>query len=197
MTTSNCLHVLLIDSDKAKAEAMIDALDPAHYRVTHLISGSARFLRLIETHQPDIILIDVESPDRDIVESLSVMSASNPKPVVMFSQQDDKDTISSVVKSGVSAYIVGDVEASRVRSIINIALARFDDQQHLKKELAATQQQLSKQKTVEQAKIWLMETKGLSEKAAYGLLRKNAMDTGQTIETVAKNMLSLAAMLDM
>ncbi|MBO1254227.1 ANTAR domain-containing protein [Alteromonas sp. 5E99-2] len=197
MAFDSCLQVLLIEKDAEKAQKMINALDPEKYSVTHLSSGSAVFLRLVEEYQPDLILMDVESPDRDIVESLSVMSAANPKPVVMFSQNEDTDTINSLVKSGVSAYIVGDVDPTRVRTIIEIALARFDEHQQLKNELASTQQQLTKQKTVEQAKIWLMETKGLTEKEAYSLLRKNAMDMSQTIEHVAKNILSVATMLDM
>ena len=197
MTPESRLQVLFIEKDTEKAQKMMNALDQDKYEVTHLTSGNAAFLTLVEEYQPDLILMDVESPDRDIVESLSIMSAANPKPVVMFSQDEDTDTINSLVKSGVSAYIVGDVDPTRVRTIIDIAIARFDEHQQLKNELASTQQQLSKQKTVEQAKIWLMETKGLSEKEAYGMLRKNAMDTSQTIELVAKNILSVATMLDM
>lgn len=197
MTKVPRLQVLFIENDTDKASKMINALDPEKYAVSHLRSGNTAFLHLVEKYQPDLILMDVESPDRDIVESLSVMSAANPKPVVMFSQDEDTNTINSLVKSGVSAYIVGDVDPTRVRSIIDIAIARFDEHQQLKNELVSTQQQLSKQKTVEQAKIWLMETKGLTEKAAYGILRKNAMDTGQTIELVAKNILSVATMLEM
>lgn len=197
MAVDKRLQVLFIEKDTEKAKKMMDALDSDTYAVTHITSGSAVFLSVVEEYQPDLILMDVESPDRDIVESLSVMSQSNPKPVVMFSQNEDTNTINSLVKSGVSAYIVGDVDPTRVRTIINIAIARFDEHQELKNELATTQQQLSKQKTVEQAKIWLIETKGLSEKEAYAMLRKNAMDTGQTIETVAKNILSVASMLDM
>lgn len=197
MTTDSRLQVLFIENDTDKALKMINALDPDKYAVSHLTSGNTAFLQLVEKYQPDLILMDVESPDRDIVESLSVMSAANPKPVVMFSQDEDTNTINSLVKSGVSAYIVGDVDPARVRSIIDIAIARFDEHQQLKNELVSTQQQLSKQKTVEQAKIWLMETKGLTEKEAYGMLRKNAMDTGLTIELVAKNILSVATMLEM
>jgi response regulator NasT len=197
MTKDPRLQVLFIENDTDKASKMINALDPEKYAVSHLRSGNTAFLHLVEKYQPDLILMDVESPDRDIVESLSVMSAANPKPVVMFSQDEDTNTINSLVKSGVSAYIVGDVDPTRVRSIIDIAIARFDEHQQLKNELVSTQQQLNKQKTVEQAKIWLMETKGLTEKAAYGILRKNAMDTGQTIELVAKNILSVATMLEM
>jgi response regulator NasT len=197
MAVESRLQVLFIENDTEKAQKMVNALDADKYDVTHLTSGSAVFLSLVEKYQPDLILMDVESPDRDIVESLSVMSVSNPKPVVMFSQNEDTTTINSLVKSGVSAYVVGDVDPARVRSIIDIAIARFDEHQQLKNELATTQQQLNKQKTVEQAKIWLIETKGLSEKDAYALLRKNAMDTGQTIESVAKNILSVATMLDM
>ena len=101
-----------------------------------------------------------------------------------------------MVKSGVSAYIVGGVDPYRVKSIIDVALARFKEHQQLKNELVETRQKLSSQKVIEQAKIWLMENKNLSEKDAYHRMRKMAMDSGQKMELVAKSILSLVSMLE-
>jgi len=196
MATDQIVKVLLIESDNAKAEAVINALGEQKYDITHVADGGLALLKVVDMNQPDLIIMDVESPDRDIVESLNQMSLINPKPVVMFSEQGDTEMIQSLVKSGVSAYIVGDVNPARVKSIVDIAIARFTEYQQLKNQLREAKQQLSSQKTIEQAKIWLMETKHLSEKDAYHRMRKLAMDNGQTIEEVAKNMLSIAAMLD-
>lgn len=196
MTTDHIIKVLLIENDDAKAQAVMVALGKQKYDITHVSDGGLALLKVVDMNQPDLIIMDVESPDRDIVESLNQMSLINPKPVVMFSEQGDAAMIQSLVKSGVSAYIVGDVDPARVKSIVDIAIARFTEYQQLKNELLEAKKQLSSQKTIEQAKIWLMETKRLSEKNAYHRMRKLAMDNGQTIEHVAKNMLSVAAMLN-
>lgn len=196
MTTDHIIKVLLIENDDAKAQAVMVALGKQKYDITHVSDGGLALLKVVDMNQPDLIIMDVESPDRDIVESLDQMSLINPKPVVMFSEQGDAAMIQSLVKSGVSAYIVGDVDPARVKSIVDIAIARFTEYQQLKNELLEAKKQLSSQKTIEQAKIWLMETKRLSEKNAYHRMRKLAMDNGQTIEDVAKNMLSVAAMLN-
>lgn len=196
MATEQILNVLLIEKDNHKAKAVTDALGGQKYHVTHVADGGLALLKVVDLTQPDLIIMDVESPDRDIVESLNQMSLINPKPVVMFSEYGDTETIHSLVKSGVSAYIVGDVDAARVKSIVEIAMARFSEYQLLKQELQQAKKQLSSQKTIDQAKIWLMETKGLSEKEAYHRMRKLAMDNGQTIEDIAKSMLSVAAMLN-
>jgi len=130
-----------------------------------------------------------------MLDSLNVLNTAAPKPVVMFSEDQDSEIIQELVKAGVSAYITGDVATSRVRSIIEVALARFQEHQNLKRELADTKQKLSSQKVIEQAKIWLMENKHCSEKQAYHHIRKIAMDNSQKMEDVAKNILSLATML--
>lgn len=191
------LNVLLIEHDQAKASAVMQALGTQDYHITHVSSGGLALLKVVDENQPDLIIMDVESPDRDMVESLNQMSQINPKPIVMFSEQGDTETIHSLVKSGVSAYIVGDVDAARVKSIVDIAMVRFTEYQELKNELLETKKKLTSQKTIEQAKIWLMETKQLTEKEAYHRMRKMAMDNGQTIDEVAKNLLSVAAMLDL
>ena len=143
------------------------------------------------------IIIDIESPDRDMLESLNLISKTSPRPIVMFAEhEEDTETINQLVKYGVSAYVVGDVNKVRVKSVLDIVVARFKVHQSLKKELEATKQKLSGQKNIEKAKRWLMDTKNLSETDAYHSIRKMAMDNSQKMDDVAKNILSLAAMLE-
>ncbi len=195
MSTLQRLNILLVESDREKAEAVTGVLDAESYAISHVTSCGLRLLKEVERFQPDLIVMDIESPDRDIIESLNQISDINPKPVVMFSEQGDADTINAMIKSGVSAYIVGDVDPTRVKTIIDVAVARFKEHQQLRSELAQTKELLSSQKTIEQAKIWLMENKQLSEKEAYHQMRKMAMDNSQKMEQVAKNILSFVSML--
>ena len=191
------IKVMLIENDEQKVQALRQALDSSEYSIEHVTNTGISLLNEVVSAEPDLIIMNIESPNRDILDSLHLMSKSNPKPVVMFSeQQEDSDTIRNMVKCGVSAYVVGDSNPKRVKTILDTAVARFTEYQQLKEELQVTKQRLSSQKTVEQAKIWLMETKNLSEKEAYHSIRKMAMDNSQKIEDVAKNILSLASMLE-
>lgn len=196
MSVAKATKVLLIERDQAKAKVVLEALDCSSYDVKHLSCIGISLLKEIDHAEPDLILMDVESPSRDVIENLNYISQLNPKPVVMFSEDEDQSTISELVKSGVSAYVIGDVNAERVRSVINVAIARFQEFQQLKNELKQTKNLLNGQKIINKAKTWLMAKKQLSEEQAYHRMRKMAMDNGQKMEEVAKNILSIASVLE-
>ncbi|OIQ25852.1 ANTAR domain-containing response regulator [uncultured Vibrio sp.] len=190
------IKVMLIENDERKVQALRQALDSSEYSIEHVTHTGISLLHEVVRVEPDLIIMNIEFPNRDVLDSLHLMSQSNPKPVVMFSEQEDSDTIQNMVKCGVSAYVVGDSNPKRVKTILDTAVARFSEYQQLKEELQQTKQRLSSQKVVEQAKGWLMETKKLSEKEAYHSIRKMAMNNSQKIEDVAKNILSLASVLE-
>jgi response regulator NasT len=163
--------------------------------VTDKQPHSVSLAKEVEQHTPDIIVIDVEFPKERMLASLNFISKYAPKPIVMFSEQDGTDLINVLIKSGVTAYVAGETDFRRIKSILDTAIARFIDQQRLKDELALTKNKLSHQRTVEQAKLLLMENKKYTEQEAYHSMRKMAMDNGQKVEDVAKNILSLSSIL--
>lgn len=185
------LSILLIDEDQERAAAITDALNESRYKVRHLASPSAALLREVDALQPDIIMIDIESPNRDMLESLHMISDYSPKPVVMFSGEEDEELINLSVKSGVSAYVVGGADPARVKSILDAAVARFNEYQKLRDELRDTKDQLEARKLIDQAKRLLIEHKNLSESEAFHSMRKTAMDSGQRIEDVARTIISI------
>jgi response regulator NasT len=188
------LKVLLAENNPIKAKALMSVLSNAEYDIYHIAHSGVPLLRDVEQLNPDVIIIDIESPNRDMLENLNQISQFAPKPIIVFSeQQNTHTTINQMVKSGVSAYVVGEVNQIRVKSIIDVAIARFEVFQGLKRELADTKQKLSSQKNIDKAKRWLMETKQLSEIDAYHFIRKIAMDNSQKMDDVAKNILSVAS----
>ncbi|OUS31816.1 hypothetical protein A9Q98_02510 [Thalassotalea sp. 42_200_T64] len=190
------LNVLLVEIEQHKTTPIEVSLDPERYHIVRVSHSGLSLLKAVESLEPDIIIIDIESPDRDMFESLNQISNSKPRPVIMFSEQDDTNTINELVRLGVSAYVVGEINKVRVKSIIDIAMARFSENQLLKNELKLTKEKLSTQKNVEKAKLWLMQTKDYNETQAYHCLRKMAMDNSQKMDEVAKNMLSVAAIFE-
>lgn len=185
------LRILLIDENRQRAESLTSALNNSRYKISHLASPDMSLLKQVDEIKPDIIVIDIESPSRDILESLSTISHYSPKPVVMFSDEKDTDTINQCIESGVSAYVVGDLQTERVKPILDAALARFREFQKLKEELSDTKHQLASRNLIDQAKRLLMNKKNLSEDDAFKAMRKTAMDTGQKLEDVAKTLISL------
>ena len=185
------LRILLIDENHLRAEFLASALNNSRYKITHVSSPDKSLLKQLDEIQPDIIVIDIESPSRDILESLSTISHFNPKPVVMFSAEQDTNTINQSILSGVSAYVVGDLQTERVKPILDAAVARFCEFQKLKEELNDTKQQLASRNLIDQAKRLLMKKKNLSEDVAFKAMRKTAMDTGQKLDDVAKTLISL------
>lgn len=185
------MNILLIDDNEQRALTISEALKGSEYNVTHTESSGSYLLRLVESTAPDMIIIDVESPDRDTLDSLHTLNQINPKPIVMFSEIGDAATIKESIKSGVSAYVTGKADLSRVRSILDAATARFEEFQELKQALRSSQNELNAHKTIDQAKRLLMKKQNLSEADAYKTMRKMAMDSGQKLEQISVNLISL------
>lgn len=123
------------------------------------------------------------------------MNQTMPRPVVMFSQDGDSETIRTAVKAGVAAYVVDGFEIERLRPVVDVAIARFEEHQALKLELAEASRKLTERKTIEKAKGILMKTRGMDEEAAYAALRKLAMEKSQPLAKVAANLIDMASLL--
>jgi len=190
------LRVLVVDESPERAEVLRDGLRRAGYEVTASLSSPLALLKTIEELQPDVIVIDTESPSRDVLEHLVVMSQHTPRPVVMFATDGAPEVIRKAVRAGVSAYVVDGLDAARVKAVIDVAVARFEDFQRLREELAEANLKLSERKLVERAKGILMKTRGLDEESAYSLLRKAAMDKKLRLGEIAQQLIDAAELLN-
>lgn len=152
--------------------------------------------------QPDMVIVDAESDARDALEHVVMATRDAPRPIVMFTNDQDTSHVRAAVAAGVTAYIVAGLSAERIRPILDVALARFQHEQALRKELAVTRNELDElsaelkdRKTIDRAKGLLMQRQGLSEQLAYEKLRKTAMDKGMKLAEVAQRMLDVADLL--
>jgi response regulator NasT len=188
------MRVLVVDESAEGAEMLRAALAPAGYEVTALSSPLA-LLETIEKLEPDVIVIDTESPSRDVLEHLLVISQHTPRPVVMFTSDGTMKAIRAATRAGVSAYVVNGISAERIQPIVNAAIARFEEMQRLRTQLAEANQKLAERKLVERAKGLLMKSRGVDEDAAYALLRKMAMDRNLKLSELAQRLLDAADLL--
>ena len=187
--------VLVIDESQQRAVEICTGLIQAGHQVAAVLPSALELVARIEEIKPDIILIETESPSRDTLEHLGVMNRDMPRPVIMFSQDDDQDTIRQAIRSGVAAYVVDGFDIDRLRPVVDVALAHFEEHQALKRELAETSRKLSERKVFERAKGILKKSRGMDEEAAYGALRKLAMERSQPLAKVAGNVVDMAELL--
>ncbi|APZ42880.1 ANTAR domain-containing response regulator [Acidihalobacter ferrooxydans] len=189
------LRVILADRSSGRSAMLEQALKDHGYEVVARLGENQDLLSSVRDLQPDIILIDMDMPDRDTLESMRMINQQVPRPVVMFADQSDGGMIESAVRAGVSAYIVDGLDPKRLKPIMDVAIARFREFQALRNELEETRGKLADRKDVDKAKAILMRQKGISEEAAYAALRKLAMDRNQRLGEVARMLIAAAELL--
>jgi two-component system, response regulator / RNA-binding antiterminator len=189
------MRVLVVDESAERAELVGEVLLRAGYQVTATLSSPVALLKTIDELAPDVIVIDTESPSRDVLEHLVVMSRHTPRPVVMFSADGDPETIRAATRAGVSAYVVHGISAEKIHPIVNAAIARFDELQQLREQLAEANLRLDERKLVERAKGILMKARSLDEDGAYRALRRMAMDKNKRIGEVARSVIEMVDFL--
>ena len=189
------VRVLIIDQSPERAAILEQALSDASYEVVARLSTSEDLTQRVAQLQPDVIIIDIESPDRDTIENMRHVTKEHPKPIVMFAEQGNSEMIETAVKAGVSAYIVDGLSKSRVKPILDVAIARFREFQALRNELTEVKNRLADRKVIDKAKGMLIDKYGMSEDEAYASLRKMAMNRNQRIAESARNVIAMLEML--
>ena len=183
-------NVVIIDRSPERGQLLLDGLVEAGIENVTIIDEGTDLLARIQSLNPDVILIDLENPRRDTVEQMLRVSEQVKRPVVMFADESEPDLIRKAVKAGVSAYIVDGLHKSRLTSIVEVAVARFEQFCAVEEEVERLQHELDDRKEIEKAKGILMETRQLSEGEAYKLMRQAAMNEKRKLIEIARVILS-------
>jgi response regulator NasT len=189
------LRIMLVDESAERSLGLRLTLERLGYEVVAEVSNPRKLYDAVNQYAPDTIIVDTESPSRDTLEHLCMITESCPRPIVMFTQDAKRESIREAVRAGVTAYVVDGLAAERIEPIIEAAIARFEAFQSVQTELAQTRTQLSERKLVERAKGILMKEKKLPEDEAYRLLRKLAMDRSASLATVSEQVITYAKLL--
>jgi two-component system, response regulator / RNA-binding antiterminator len=186
------LKIAIVDESPIRAAILEDGLREAGFSQVERIAETRNLLARIYAIDPDVILIDLESPSRDMLEQMFQMSRAVKRPVAMFVDQSDSAAIQAAVDAGVSAYIVGGLQKERVTPILDLCISRFNAFARLQAELDHAKNALEERKVIDRAKGVLMQAKQLSEGEAYALLRKTAMNENKKIAEIAQSVLTAA-----
>lgn len=188
-------RIAVIDLDRERALTIVDALRDAGDYEIHVLGDETGVDKKLRRIDPDIVLIDLESPSRDLMEAMARAAGPLERPVAMFVDQSDDAMIRSAIQAGVSAYVVDGMRSDRIKPVLEAATARFHATARLRAELEATKAALAERKVVDRAKGLLMKSKSCSEEEAYALLRKAAMDQNKKIGEIAQAIVTAAEIL--
>ena len=191
----NPAKVLVIECTREQKELEAILLNQ-NFQVITLLQESLSLGYIAEEIKPDVILINSVKVTNSILQLITGINQVYDCPIILFSDDPDTDSVNKVIKAGISAYIVSGLESKRIKSIIDIGMARFKLQQGLKKELEKTRAQLESRKLTDRAKGILIQTRGFTEDEAYHTLRKLAMGRNISIGEMAKNVIAMAELLD-
>ncbi len=192
----NNLNVLVIDENRIRASVIEEGLRDAGYDSVTIIADMTGLVRRIAEINPDVIVIDLENPNRDVLESMFQISRAVKRPIAMFVDKSDEASIEAAVDAGVSAYIVDGLKQERVRPILKMAISRFNAFSRLSRELEEARGELENRKLIERAKGLVMRARGFSEQEAYALLRRTAMEQNRKIVEIAQSLITAASLLD-
>lgn len=178
-----------------RCAALVQGLRDAGYEVAAVLPASPDLDERIARAKPDLVIVDAESGVRDLLEHVVLASRDTPRPIVLFTDDDDTETAQLAIAAGVTAYIVDGLKPSRVKPVIEVALARFEREQGLRAELSEARTQLSERKLIERAKGIVMQRQGCSEDDAFSRMRRLAMEKGLRLSEVAQRILDTAGLI--
>ena len=183
------MNILIIDQIEKRAEPLEAALRELGHEVLVRPAGKYAIYKMVESFQPDVVIVDADSPDRDTLEDVSMTTDKLPRPIIFFAKDEDDDVIRKSIQAGVSAYIVDGLQPSRVKTLLNVAISRFEEHQRLKGELRKTRDELSDRKIIDKAKGLLMKHKQCDEDSAFSAMRKMAMNKNVRLAEIAQDVI--------
>lgn len=202
------LRVLLVDDGARRIDLIRDELTRQGHLVVGVVDQALQIHDCVMRLRPDVVIVDSESPSRDTLENIATLSTPSPhgrgrgdapamlpRPVVVFAEDPSAGPMQQAIKAGVSAYVIAGLQPQRLLSVLQVAIARFEQERALRDQLFAAEAQLSERKLVERAKGILMHEIGLNEEQAYKHLRKLAMDRGQRLVQVAERVVEARDLL--
>lgn len=190
------LRVAIIEENSIRAAILLDGLRDAGVVDVEVIDTMTHMLRRLSTVDPDVIIIGIQNPSRDVLEQMFQVSKLVSRPVAMFVDHSDDGMIRAAVEAGVSAYVVDGLRKERVKAIVDMAISRFNAFDRLQRELMAARTELASRKIIERAKGILMRTRRLSEEEAYALLRQTAMNEKRKLVDIAQSVVTAASLLE-
>jgi len=189
------MRIAIIDESAARASIIQEGLATFDDCELFVLTERRGLLSRIGEINPDIVLMDLGNPSRDVLEEYFAVSRALARPIAMFVDESDDEAIAASVDAGVSSYVVDGMSPGRIRPIVDLAVRRFHAFSRLQQDLAEAQGKLAERETIDKAKRILMESRAMPEPKAYAELRKAAMNQGKRIVDIAEAIVTAQRLL--
>lgn len=189
------MRIAIIDESAARASVIQEGLVAIDDCELFVVTDRRGLVARIEEIAPDIVLMDLGNPSRDVLEEYFVVSRALARPIAMFVDESDEESIAASIEAGVSAYVVDGLAANRIRPLLDLAVRRFNAFARLQSDLAEAKGKLADRDSIDKAKRILMDTRGMTEPAAYAELRNAAMNSGRRIADIAEAVITAHSLL--
>lgn len=180
------MRIAVVDESAVRASIIEEGLAELEDCEIFVLSERQALLSQIEKISPDIVLIDLGNPSRDVLEEYFTVSRALARPIAMFVDESDDESIAASIDAGVSAYVVDGLSANRIRPLLDLTIRRFNAFARLQANLDEAKGKLAERDTIDRAKRILMDSRGVTEPEAYGELRRKAMQSGKRIAHIAE-----------
>lgn len=189
------MRIAVIDTSSSRAAIIVEGLRDAGLTDVVSIDPAGALLTQLKDARPEVVLVNLENPSRDVLEDYFTMSRALARPIAMFVDQSDTEATTAAVDAGVSAYIVDGLTRSRIKPVLDLAVRRFQAFARLERELREAKSALADRATIDKAKAILMKRRGVGEPEAYGMLRAHAMRSNRRIAEVAEAIVTSDALM--
>jgi response regulator NasT len=189
------VRIAIIDESASRASIMQEGLAEAGLTDTVVLTEREGLLATLQAVAPEVVLIDLANPSRDVLEDYFAVSRALARPIAMFIDKSDEETTAAAIDAGVSAYVVNGLTKSRIKPVLDVAVRRFQAFTRLQQELHDARSALAERAVIERAKMILMSRRGIDEPAAYALLRSHAMSTNRRIAEVAEAIVTAESLM--
>lgn len=187
---NSTMRIAIIDESPARASVIHEGLAALDGCEIFVVSERNGLLARIGEIAPDIVLMDLGNPSRDVLEEYFAVSRALDRPIAMFVDESDEESIAASVEAGVSAYVVDGLAPNRIRPLLDLAVRRFRAFARLQSDLAEAKGKLAERESIDKAKRILMDSRGLAEHEAYAELRRTAMNQGKRIADIAEALIT-------
>ena len=180
------MRVAIVDESAVRASVIEEGLAALADCQIFVVTERRGLLARMAEIDPDIVLMDLGNPSRDVLEEYFAVSRALARPIAMFVDQSDDEALAASIDAGVSSYVVDGLAPHRIRPIVDLAVRRFHAFSRLQADLDDARGKLAERESVDAAKRILMQSRRLTEPQAYAELRKAAMNQGRRIADIAE-----------
>lgn len=180
------MRIAIVDESAARASIIQEGLAASDDCEIFVVTERHGLVARIGEIAPDIVLMDLGNPSRDVLEEYFAVSRVVARPIAMFVDEADEEAIGASIDAGVSAYVVDGLASNRIRAVLDLAVRRFNAFARLQSDLAEAKDKLAEREAIDKAKRILMQSKGVTEPQAYAELRRKAMSSNRRIAEIAE-----------